>query len=846
MAKVALLIGVSEYESPHLKALPAATQDVEAMQRVLQDQEIGGFDVKTLINPEPVAMQEAIETLFSNRQKDDLVLLYFSGHGIKDDGGRLYFATRITRQNQLGELIKASTVSADSVHDIINDSRSRSKRQVIILDCCFSGAFAKDRKGEDEVFLDFQKIQLGGEGRVVLTSSSSTQYSFESIYTQYLVHGIETGEADENNDGFISVDELHQYVQRKVQENNTEMKPQIQAVIKEGYNIVLAKAPIHNRETIYLGIVKYWVRNGQISKIGRLALNEQQNRLEIEPDKASALEEEGLKPYKEYQRKLKQYKEAFLQAIQQENPIIEQTRNELILFQRLLQLTDEDIALIEAPIIANLQNTKKKDKFITLTVKEKFPQSIVLVVVAILCFGTGIISSFFIGKLSKYFSINTEPCQNNVQNNGMQNTLTKELEISYGGQILKPGDTNSCKKAGTQAFASGNYDEALRHFKLSIEKSNSNDPEALIYLNNTKARQKGDKLKIAVSIPIGTNLGSAEEIMRGVAQVQNEVNSSGGINGKLLQVAIANDYENSYTATKIAKSLVQDQEVLGVVGHISSDVTKEAGRVYNSGELVAISPTSTSVKISNFSPYIFRTVPSDTFAAEALAKYMVTTLQKRKAAVFFNFGNAYSESLKQEFISAVEKKGGQVLKEPEFDLSKDNFNAATAVEQAIRQGAQILMLVPDSITMDKAQKVVQENQQRSRLNVLGGDNVYSKNTLETWGKQAEGMVVAIPWNINSKPNSSFVHNSKSLWKAPVNWRTATSYDATKAIIAALKINTTRKGLQQTLHDPSFSVDGATGKIQFLQSGDRKDNTIFLVKIQQIPGTDKYEFVPIQP
>jgi uncharacterized caspase-like protein len=194
MAKVALLIGVSEYE-PGLSRLPGAVKDVEAMQRVLQRPEIGGFDqVKTLTNPDPLLMQGEIESLFSERSKEDLVLLFFSGHGVKDDRGKLYFATRITRKSPRGELIKSTAVPASFVHEIMNNSRS--KRQVVLLDCCFSGAFAEGMSAKDDGVVDV-KEQLGGEGRAVLTSSTSTQYSFEqqetdlSVYTRYLVEGID-------------------------------------------------------------------------------------------------------------------------------------------------------------------------------------------------------------------------------------------------------------------------------------------------------------------------------------------------------------------------------------------------------------------------------------------------------------------------------------------------------------------------------------------------------------------------------------------------------------------------------------------------------------------------------
>ena len=211
MVKVALLIGVSEYES-ELKPLPGAVKDLEAMQRVLQAPSMGGFDdVKMLANPEPMLMQEAIETLFYERKKDDLTLLFFPGHGIKDEVGRLYFSTRVTRKSSNGNLIKATTVPANFVQDVM--SNSRCKRQVVILDCCFSGAFAVGMSAKDDETVNVEP-QLDGEGRAVLTSSTSTQYSFEqlgkelSIYTHYIVEGIETGAADIDGNGIISINEL--------------------------------------------------------------------------------------------------------------------------------------------------------------------------------------------------------------------------------------------------------------------------------------------------------------------------------------------------------------------------------------------------------------------------------------------------------------------------------------------------------------------------------------------------------------------------------------------------------------------------------------------------------------
>ena len=84
MAKFALLIGVSEY-SEGLRPISSAILDVEAMRRVLEHPDMGAFDqVTVLSNPDKGSMEKAVEVLFADRKRDDLVLLYFSGHGLKD------------------------------------------------------------------------------------------------------------------------------------------------------------------------------------------------------------------------------------------------------------------------------------------------------------------------------------------------------------------------------------------------------------------------------------------------------------------------------------------------------------------------------------------------------------------------------------------------------------------------------------------------------------------------------------------------------------------------------------------------------------------------------------------
>ncbi|MEI2780145.1 MAG: caspase family protein [Candidatus Competibacter sp.] len=81
----ALIVAVSEYQDAGLRQLVAPAQDAEALARVLGDPAIGGFAVKTLLNQPSYQVNREIEAFFANRVKNDLLLFYFSGHGLKDE-----------------------------------------------------------------------------------------------------------------------------------------------------------------------------------------------------------------------------------------------------------------------------------------------------------------------------------------------------------------------------------------------------------------------------------------------------------------------------------------------------------------------------------------------------------------------------------------------------------------------------------------------------------------------------------------------------------------------------------------------------------------------------------------
>jgi hypothetical protein len=192
----------------------------------------------------------------------------------------LYFATIDTQLVQ-HNVRRATAVGAHFVNEMM--SRSRSRRQILLLDCCYSGAF-KDgmlAKGDRRVGAG---DQFQGQGRVVLTASDALHYSFEvgqlhgkavrSVFTQMLVRGLQTGEADLDRDGSYSLDEVYDYVHSRVLYEHPDQKPMkmgfVEGKIFIGNNPhpLPAELPLDIQES--LDDPRRFVREGAVRELEKL------------------------------------------------------------------------------------------------------------------------------------------------------------------------------------------------------------------------------------------------------------------------------------------------------------------------------------------------------------------------------------------------------------------------------------------------------------------------------------------------------------------------------------------------------------------------------------------------
>ena len=319
------------------------------MRSILSHPEMGGFDeVVALINPDVGEMRSRICQVFAQLTKKDLILFYFTGHGIKDMTGDFYLTTAQSELFENGRPNAGTAVEADFLKREIANSSAAHK--VVILDCCFGAAFASGFLAMNDSSVDVE-THFGGKGWCVLTASTSARYALEqagedlSVYTRYLVEGIKTGGAAPEGECFISARHLHEYVKAQVKVAAPMMEPAIFNG-QQGYDIVIAKAVINNQQR-YRKQVQTKAHNGQIGPAGRAVLTQWQRRLSLTPAQAQAIEEEILQPFRERQRHLAVYAEAIEAEKKVTYPLNAAAIQDLKDLQRMLGLRDEDVQSIE-------------------------------------------------------------------------------------------------------------------------------------------------------------------------------------------------------------------------------------------------------------------------------------------------------------------------------------------------------------------------------------------------------------------------------------------------------------------------------------------------------------------
>ncbi|MBD1829366.1 bifunctional serine/threonine-protein kinase/ABC transporter substrate-binding protein [Microcoleus vaginatus GB1-A2] len=462
--------------------------------------------------------------------------------------------------------------------------------------------------------------------------------------------------------------------------------------------------------------------------------------------------------------------------------------------------------------------------------------------------------------------------------------------LSAGETILLSTSNPWLKERGVREFAASKSQQAFNSFKESWQKE-CKDPETLVYINNAFLEvSKADYYTIAVVLPLMRKSSDslaylsaeAKEFLRGVAQAQTEVNlglldfgdrdfpgqgflPSKAIKGKGLKVIIADDANDGEEAKQRAISLVNQPEILAVVGHANSEMTMHTVDIYDKNNLVLMSPGAATEELT-YEPrkIFFRTQYTSSLIAKNLADYLLENNQ-RKAAILYNQSSPFCASFREDYIKYFQDcKGGEIVWIRDFDISKKDFNAQRAIKEIQANGETAIVLVPDAhvrSSLDNAFEIIKLNGD-SEEDSFGSRNWISIGTWTLMGpeilefvsqpqqKLFKNLIFSVCWHHLNSPNEDFPLQARLLWGAEANTPIALAYDGACTLIKALEMQQkpSREGMRKTISDPNFSAYGATGTIQFNSphNGDRKNPPSDLVHIVECAKAQfGVAFVPVK-
>ena len=381
--------------------------------------------------------------------------------------------------------------------------------------------------------------------------------------------------------------------------------------------------------------------------------------------------------------------------------------------------------------------------------------------------------------------------------------------LSIGEQSFFFDLSTKNRVLGIVAFRNQEYSRAIILFRQALI-TTPNDPELRIYYNNARAIKQGNPLTLAVVVPVNARRDIALEILRGVAQAQESFNEQRKkSNTPLLKIVIANDDTAPRQAAKVARKLIRDTNVLGVIGHYTSSASQSALVEYEKAGLAMISPSSTSNLLKG--KVFFRTVNPDREIAEKLANYVIGKKVKR-VVIFYTHSDSYSKSLTQALENILKKKQVEIVRE--VDLTNPTLNAEPKVFLSkFKDKADGIILFPSTELISVAIEIARARNNLKDLQkkpLLGASTLYGADVLKAGGAALEDLILAVHWFADEPNSKEFAKEAEKIWEGQVSWRTFTSYKATQAFLEALSSSDTpsRSTVLEKLKSMNLSAKGS--------------------------------------
>jgi branched-chain amino acid transport system substrate-binding protein len=320
---------------------------------------------------------------------------------------------------------------------------------------------------------------------------------------------------------------------------------------------------------------------------------------------------------------------------------------------------------------------------------------------------------------------------------------------------------------------------------------------------------------------------------RGIDLARDEVNATGGIQGRPLRLVRADDQESVNEGRLIAQRFVRDPDVVAVIGHLQSYVTVPAAAVYDLGGVVMIAPTSTdpSLTARQF-PRVFRTIFTDRDIGKRLAEIAVADGHRRAGILYIR--NDYGRGLANSFEETAAELGLVVADRQSYDPGAASDRSLGAIVGEWRQRSLDVILVAGE-PGPSAQFIRLLRDAGIGAAILGGDALSTPEFLERSGAAAEGAILATAYHPDdTRPGArAFRDAYVRRYQSPPDALAALGYDAVHVLVAAMRAarSVDPARVADQLHKAGSTWEGATGSLEFDAAGDPVNRAIVGVQVR---------------
>ncbi len=330
-----------------------------------------------------------------------------------------------------------------------------------------------------------------------------------------------------------------------------------------------------------------------------------------------------------------------------------------------------------------------------------------------------------------------------------------------------------------------------------------------------------EKVKIGVIVPIsGALTPFGKGALDGIKLRVEQINSSGGVNGKSIELIVEDSKGDKSQTISAFKKLTGIDRVVAVIGEVTSTNTLALANLAEKNQTPTITPTATNDKVTARGSHMFRACFNDSFQGKVVANYASTSKNFTKAAVITDLSSDYSKGLGNSFKEAFANGGGQIVAEESYQQKDTEFGAQ--LSKIKDSGAEVVFVPgypPELQLIIKQAEVIGLG-----ATFCGADGWDNDSVIENSGDKIIGSFIVGAFSPeDQRPEvQSFI----KAFGGNAGTFEALGYDSVSILAEAMKKGVTRKAIKEGL----FAIKDfptVTGKTTILSNGDAIKSAVIM-------------------